>query len=147
MADREKFIKCDCHGEGMLVTKFDDDEEMYFSYWRQGIDPIKLSWWMRLKLCWMVLTKGNYFEDEIVLNKEKAMELALWIQDEHDHITEWVREMNKEDRMDKTKFEVGDLHDDWENEGGSNFATGNLLDRKPLDPALEQDITHEHGGV
>ena len=59
----------------MLITKFDDGEEMYFSYWRQGINPIKLSWWMRLKLCWMVLTKGNYFEDEVVLNKEKAMEL------------------------------------------------------------------------
>ena len=105
MADREKFFKCDCHSEGMLITKFDNEEEMYFSYWRQGIDPIKLSWWMRLKLCWMALTKRNYFEDEIILNKEKAMELALWIQDEH-----------------KTKF-----------------AVGNLLDRKPLDPALEQD--------
>ena len=110
----------------MLVTKFDDEEEMYFSYWRQGIDPIKLSWWMRLKLCWMVLTKGNYFEDEVVLNKEKAMELALWIQEEHDDITAWIREMDKEgsdktaspedeaallNKMDKTKFAVGNLLD------------------------------------
>ena len=87
MADREKFIKCDCHSEGMLVTKFDDGEEMYFSYWREGIDPLKLSWWMRLKLCWTVLTKGNPHTDQVLLNKEKAMELALWIQEEHDHIT------------------------------------------------------------
>ena len=130
MADREKFIKCDCHSEGILVTKFDDDEEMYFSYWREGINPIKLSWWMRLKLCWLTLTKGNVYTDQVVLNKEKAMELALWIQEEHDDITAWVREMDKEGEMDKTKF-----------------AVGNLLDRKPLDPALEQDITHEHGGV
>ena len=84
MADKQKFIQCDCWGEGMLVTKFDDEEEMYFSYWRQGINPIKLPWRMRLKLCWMVLTKGNVYDDQVVLNKEKAMELALWIQDEHD---------------------------------------------------------------
>ena len=132
MADREKFIKCDCHGEGILVTKYDDEEEMYFSYWREGMNPIKLSWWMRLKLCWMVLTKGNVYDDQVVLNKEKAMELALWIQEEHDDITAWVREMDKEGRMDKTEFAVGNLldqkpldpaseHDDWENEGGSNL--------------------------
>ena len=120
MADREKFIKCDCWGEGILITKFDDEEEMYFSYWREGINPIKLSFWMRLKLCYLALFKGSYYDDQVILNKEKAMELALWIQDEHDHITEWVREMDKEDIMD-------------------NYSTN--------DPALEQDITHEHGGV
>ena len=79
MADREKFFKCGCHSEGMLVTKFDDEEELYFSYWREGINPIKLSWWMRLKLCWMVLTKGNVYDDQVILNKEKAIELASWI--------------------------------------------------------------------
>jgi hypothetical protein len=79
MADKEKFIKCDCHSEGMLITKFDDEEELYFSYWREGINPIKLSWWMRLKLCWMVLTKGNVHDDQVILNKEKSKELANWI--------------------------------------------------------------------
>jgi hypothetical protein len=82
MADKQKFIQCDCYGEGLLITKFDDEEELYFSYWRQGIDPIKLSWWMRLKLCWMVLTKGNYYEDQVIINKEKSKELADWIYDE-----------------------------------------------------------------
>ena len=118
MADREKFIKCDCHSEGMLVTKFDDEEETYFSYWRQGIDPIKLSWWMRLKLCWMVLTKGNVYDDQVVLNKEKAIELASWI-----------LLNNVLAKIDKTKF-----------------AVGNLLDQKPLDPALEHDDWENEGG-
>ena len=79
MADKQKFIQCDCWGEGMLITKFDDEEELYFSYWRQGIDPIKPSWWTRLKLCWMMLTKGNVYDDQVVLNKEKSKELADWI--------------------------------------------------------------------
>ena len=104
MADREKFIKCDCHSEGMLVTKFDDGEEMYFSYWREGINPVKLSWWMRLKLCWMVLTKGNYHDDQIILNKQKAVELASWL-----ILETGVLEGGT---MDKTKLEIRKLHDE-----------------------------------
>jgi len=79
MADQEKFIKCDCHSEGMLITKFDDEEELYFSFWREGLDPVKLTWWMRLKVCYLALFKGNYYEDQIILNKEKSKELADWI--------------------------------------------------------------------
>ena len=97
MKSREKFIKCSCHSEGVLLTKFDDEEEIYVSFWREGLNPVKLTWWMRLKLCWMALTKGNYYDDQLILNKEKAMELSLWIQNEHDHVTEWVREMEKDE--------------------------------------------------
>ena len=79
MKIREKFIKCSCHGEGMLLTKFDDEEEIYVSFWREGIHPVKLTWWMRLKLCYLSLFKGNYYEDQLILNKESAKELAEWI--------------------------------------------------------------------
>ena len=84
MKSQEKFIKCSCHSEGVLLTKFDAEEEIYVSFWKEGINPVKLTWWMRLKLCWMALTKGNYYEDQLVLNKESAKELA-----------EWIREHNK----------------------------------------------------
>ena len=52
--NKEKFFKCSCHGEGMLVTKFEGEDLVYFSFWRQGIDPCKLSWKMRIKLFWMI---------------------------------------------------------------------------------------------
>ena len=63
----------------MLITKFDGEEELYFSFWREGLDPVKLTWWMRLKVCYLALFKGNYYEDQIILNKEKSKELADWI--------------------------------------------------------------------
>ena len=69
MAGREKFIKCSCHAKGMLLTKFDDEEEIYVSFWREGINPVKLTWWMRLKLCLLDLNKGNYYEDQLILSK------------------------------------------------------------------------------
>jgi len=79
MADKEKFIKCDCYGEGMLITKFDDEPCFYFSFWRQGLDPVKLTFWMRLKLCYLALFKGQYYEDEVILNEKSAKELADWL--------------------------------------------------------------------
>jgi len=79
MADQEKFIKCSCYGEGMLLTKFDGEEEIYVSFWREGINPVKLSWWMRLKLCWVALTKGNYYDDQVILSRQKSVELASWL--------------------------------------------------------------------
>ena len=91
MADQEKFIKCSCHGEGMLLTKFDGEEEIYVSFWREGINPVKLTWWTRLKLCYLALFKGNYYDDQLVLRKEEARQLCTWIQDEYDHVAEWKR--------------------------------------------------------
>ena len=79
----------------MLLTKFDDEEEIYVSFWREGINPVKLTWWMRLKLCWMALTKGNYYEDQLILNKEEARQLCTWIQDEYD-MDAVEREMEKD---------------------------------------------------
>lgn len=81
MADKEKFFKCDCWGEGMLVTKFDDEPNFYFSYWRQGLDPVRLTFWMRLKLCYLALFKGQFYEDEVILNEKTANELANWIKE------------------------------------------------------------------
>ena len=80
----------------MLLTKFDDEEEIYVSFWREGLNPVKLTWWMRLKLCWMALTKGNYYEDQLILSKEEARQLCTWIQDEYD-MDAVEREMEKEE--------------------------------------------------
>ena len=63
----------------MLLTKFDGEEELYVSFWKEGINPVQLTWWMRLKLCWLSLTKGNYYEDQLILSKESVKELAEWI--------------------------------------------------------------------
>ena len=82
MEEREKFFKCSCHGEGMFVTLFDDEENFYFSYWGQGLRPRSMSWWQRMRLCWKILRDGEAYEDEIILEKDKAGELAVWLNTE-----------------------------------------------------------------
>lgn len=82
MKDSKKFFKCSCHGEGILISKFDGEKEFYFSFWREGMSPIKLSWWMRLKLCFLALVSGNYFEDQVVFTEKEAQKMATWITSE-----------------------------------------------------------------
>jgi len=96
MADKEKFFKCSCHSEGMLVTKFDDEEELCISFWREGINPVKLSFWMRLKLCYLSLFKGNYYDDQLILNKETTEELFEWLKDRvnEEKMLQRTRELN-----------------------------------------------------
>ena len=79
IADKEKFVKCSCQSEGLLVSKYDDEPIFYCSFWREGIHPVKLTWWMRIKLCWLILVKGNFYDDQVCLENETAKELADWI--------------------------------------------------------------------
>lgn len=77
---REKFFRCSCHGEGMFVSNFEGEEEFYFSYWSCGYRPNgKKSIWQRLEYCWKILMTGEFFIDEIILDKKKAIELTTWI--------------------------------------------------------------------
>jgi len=79
MMTETKFIKCECHGEGMGIDYDAEDDYYYFSYWSYGLSNKKLSWKDRLRHCWHVLRKGKAFEDEIILNSKKANELCNWI--------------------------------------------------------------------
>jgi hypothetical protein len=93
--EKKKFIRCSCWGEGVLISKYDDESEFYLSYWREGINPMKLTFWMRLKVCGMALFKGNYFGDQVVLAPEDAKKLA-----------EWIKERLREDEMAKLKKDL-----------------------------------------
>lgn len=79
LGNKEKFFKCSCYGEGILVSKFDKEDEIYLSFWKQGFNPLRLSFWDRLKLCWTILSKGNYFVDEVILNKRESKRMKNWL--------------------------------------------------------------------
>ena len=81
MSDQEEFFQCSCLSEGILATKFDGENEVYLSFWQRGIHPHKLTWGNRLRLIWMVLWNGSYYDDEVILSPKEANRLADWIKE------------------------------------------------------------------
>lgn len=82
MKDSEKFFKCSCCGEGMFVTRFEGEDEYYFSMWSHGYYPRNMSLWQRVRFACKVLWTGEAYEDELVLEPEVVHELSEWIRDD-----------------------------------------------------------------
>ncbi len=76
------FVECDCSTHGFRVTSHiekDWEHVVFLSFWveewykDQGIFS---NIWLRIKLAWKVLTKGDYFLHELVLPREKARSIG-----------------------------------------------------------------------
>lgn len=75
----QQFFTCECYSDAVHVMKFDDEELIYFSIWhRKGGHKPPI--WQRLKHIWKILTTGTPYGDEVILNKEKSLQLAKWLQ-------------------------------------------------------------------
>tara|TARA_Y100000593_G_scaffold42861_1_gene82058 strand:- start:27012 stop:27350 length:339 start_codon:yes stop_codon:yes gene_type:complete len=97
MADKEKFFKCSCYGEGMFVTRFEDENEYYFSMWSQGYYPRNMSLWQRIKFACKVLWTGEAWEDELVLEPKVVRELSEWIKDDLQEVKMEIRRKELEE--------------------------------------------------
>lgn len=75
----QEMFMCECHGESIMVSKYTDEEEVYFSFWGQGFNPKYFSWLMRIKLCWKILTGGNPYIDEVILSKDNTKSLCKYL--------------------------------------------------------------------
>lgn len=87
MATKEKFFHCDCYCSGVLAeVETETVESLPFTvttqfsmslYQRLGYG--KLSWRKRIEFLWHVLKTGEPWADSIIMNKDKALEFAEWI--------------------------------------------------------------------
>lgn len=73
------FTICACHGEGMHIDYWNDDQSFYVSLWVDR-DWRRVGWVQRLRHIWRILTVGEPWHDEIVLNREEAARLAAFLQ-------------------------------------------------------------------
>lgn len=94
-----KVFPCDCMGEGIVVTKFEDNEDIsegevlveeekelrdckespfiQLSFWSYGhCAKSKWSWWWRLKIAWDVFRKGTPWPDMVIMKAPVAKNLA-----------------------------------------------------------------------
>lgn len=84
---KKRFFECECHSEGMLVSKWDDEEQVNFSFWKQGMNPINMTWRDRMRLIWKILYDGQIYDDEVILSDIETKKLIGWLK-------EIVRERN-----------------------------------------------------
>lgn len=77
----EKFFLCNCNAEALLLTRFVDGDckEIYLSIYTVGQFNKKPNFWERLKYCWHHLKTGKIYEDQIVLDFEKAQQIGEWL--------------------------------------------------------------------
>jgi hypothetical protein len=79
LKDRD-FFMCDCSSHMLEVfTEIEGDNPyIEFCMWRMG-SPQKLSLWLRIKFCFLLLFKGEYHTDEVLLNKKEFVRFAKYI--------------------------------------------------------------------
>jgi hypothetical protein len=77
----EKLLLCDCENEVLLLKRFvnDDYKKIYLSIYTFGQFKKKPNIWMRLKYCWYHLKSGKKYEDQIILDFEKAKQVGEWL--------------------------------------------------------------------
>jgi len=74
-----RFIECDCHTEGIMVSYDDTDPypNINLAIFKHGrFDNNELSLKEKLRYCWHLLRTGHPFGDEIMLRQETAKELG-----------------------------------------------------------------------
>lgn len=84
MENKEKFVRCDCTCSGLLMSVDDldgRDKHLYMSLYQSVGSEQKLSWRRRFEFLWHVIKTGKPWSDCIVMNKEKALDFAKWIND------------------------------------------------------------------
>jgi hypothetical protein len=72
----ERYFTCDCSYEILKVQKDTEGDLVYFSIYKQDS---KRSLFQKLKFIWGIITTGEPYEDQIVLNTKNAKELAKFL--------------------------------------------------------------------
>jgi hypothetical protein len=75
----ENFTLCNCNSEMVLLKKFEEDKEINLMIYTIGQYVPKPNLWQRLKYCWYHLSTGKRYEDQIVLDYEKAQSISEWL--------------------------------------------------------------------
>ena len=79
--DKEKFFRCDCGGEGLLISQSGCfvNAEIFLAMFRYGHYCKTPNIFRRLKYAWYHVWTGKRFADDIVLSFTTAKELGEYL--------------------------------------------------------------------
>jgi hypothetical protein len=71
------YLECACYYCRLMRVEYDPEfGETFISMWSR---PISFQWLTRLRHIWKILTGGEPFEDEIILNPECMAKLSQYL--------------------------------------------------------------------
>lgn len=74
------FVKCDCHVEAIELQHWADENSFYISFWDMGRSKISwMPWKKRIEMIWRILRGKDLYADMVILDYEKAKEVADFI--------------------------------------------------------------------
>lgn len=73
----KKFYECECHTEGIMVSMDDEfDKSICMAFFGHGYQGTKFTFFQKLRWCWRILKKGHPYEDEVMFDKDTALDLG-----------------------------------------------------------------------
>ena len=77
--ENPKFIICDCYCHTLYLDKDNEYGEINIALFHRGLKGDIFNWKQRIKRAWDILIRGTPYTDELILNREKSLELKKWI--------------------------------------------------------------------
>lgn len=72
-----QYLECACYYCRLMRVEYDSEfGETFISMWSR---PTSFPWLTRLRHIWKILTGGEPFEDEIILNRECMVKLSEYL--------------------------------------------------------------------
>jgi len=72
----KEIFMCECHSEGVVVSYFDEEKEIYLALFNYAHSVKTKTFWERLRWCWNVLKTGEPWADEVILDHITAEALG-----------------------------------------------------------------------
>ncbi len=68
------YFQCECGNEIIAVSKYDGEDDIYLALFQHiHMQP---GVWARIRYAWYVLWHAKYWNDQVVLDKRRAMDLS-----------------------------------------------------------------------
>lgn len=78
--ERVAFLRCECSGHAIELTRYEDEEEVSVTVWHAGFRAAD-SFWDRVKLIWNVLRYGTSYVADVILSKEECAKLEFFLKE------------------------------------------------------------------
>lgn len=80
MKSPKLFFECSCLNEVLVMEKWDDEsEELSLAMYRLQNYPPHLPFIKRARMALKILFKGEIYNDNIILEKAKVLEMKNWL--------------------------------------------------------------------